>query len=131
VAGEGLDPGLIGGYPGPAAVLDDGHQRHERAGVVRSSAATSQNRAGRTAGRASATELFADSLRVTELGGPMSQAAAVAREFGFPCVVDAHGATRSLPSGALVEVDGTTGEIHVLELAPEENPPLPASDRSR
>jgi len=38
----------------------------------------------------------------------------VAREFGFPCVVDAQGATRSLPPGALVEVDGTTGEIHVL-----------------
>jgi phosphohistidine swiveling domain-containing protein len=38
----------------------------------------------------------------------------VAREFGFPCVVDAQGATKSLPSGALVEVDGATGEIHVL-----------------
>jgi len=30
--------------------------------------------------------------------------------------VDAQGATRSLPPGALVEVDGTTGEIRVLEL---------------
>ena len=67
---------------------------------------------------------------VTELGGPMSHAAVVAREFGFPCVVDAQGATRSLPSGALVEVDGTAGEIHVLELAPEDHPPLPASDHS-
>jgi nucleoside-diphosphate-sugar epimerase/phosphohistidine swiveling domain-containing protein len=54
---------------------------------------------------------------VTELGGPMSHAAVVAREFGFPCVVDAQGATKSLPSGALVEVDGSTGEIRVLELA--------------
>jgi len=40
----------------------------------------------------------------------------VAREFGFPCVVDAQGATRFLPSGSLIEVDGTSGEIHVLEL---------------
>jgi nucleoside-diphosphate-sugar epimerase/phosphohistidine swiveling domain-containing protein len=67
---------------------------------------------------------------VTELGGPMSHAAVVAREFGFPCVVDAQGATKSLPSGALVEVDGRTGEIRVLELAPEDNPPLPANDHS-
>jgi nucleoside-diphosphate-sugar epimerase/phosphohistidine swiveling domain-containing protein len=67
---------------------------------------------------------------VTELGGPMSHAAVVAREFGFPCVVDAQGATRSLLPGALVEVDGSAGEIHVLELTPEDNPPLPASDRS-
>lgn len=57
---------------------------------------------------------------VTELGGPMSHAAVVAREFGFPCVVDVQGATKSLPPGALVEVDGATGEIHVLELAADD-----------
>jgi phosphohistidine swiveling domain-containing protein len=54
---------------------------------------------------------------VTDLGGPMSHAAVVAREFGIPCVVDAQGATRRLPPGALVEVDGGSGEIQVLELA--------------
>jgi nucleoside-diphosphate-sugar epimerase/phosphohistidine swiveling domain-containing protein len=53
---------------------------------------------------------------VTELGGPMSHAAVVAREFGFPCVVDAQGATRRLPPGALVEVDGGAGEIRVLDI---------------
>lgn len=52
---------------------------------------------------------------VTELGGPMSHAAVVAREFGIPCVVDVQDATRRLPSGALVEVDGGSGEIHVLD----------------
>jgi nucleoside-diphosphate-sugar epimerase/phosphohistidine swiveling domain-containing protein len=67
---------------------------------------------------------------VTELGGPMSHAAVVAREFGFPCVVDVQAATHRLPPGALVEVDGSTGEIRVLETGSEGNPPLPASDRS-
>jgi phosphohistidine swiveling domain-containing protein len=52
---------------------------------------------------------------VTELGGPMSHAAVVAREFGIPCVVDVADATRRLPPGALVEVDGASGEIHVLQ----------------
>lgn len=47
---------------------------------------------------------------VTELGGPMSHAAVVAREFGFPCVVDVQGATRRLQQGAMVEVDGSTGK---------------------
>jgi nucleoside-diphosphate-sugar epimerase/phosphohistidine swiveling domain-containing protein len=56
---------------------------------------------------------------VTELGGPMSHAALVAREFGFPCVVDVQDATRRLPSGALVEVDGNTGEIRVLNVDSE------------
>jgi nucleoside-diphosphate-sugar epimerase/phosphohistidine swiveling domain-containing protein len=67
---------------------------------------------------------------VTELGGPMSHAAVVAREFGFPCVVDVQGATQVLRSGALVEVDGTTGEIHVLEAGFEERPPLSANGRT-
>jgi phosphohistidine swiveling domain-containing protein len=66
---------------------------------------------------------------VTELGGPMSHAAVVAREFGFPCVVDAQDATRRLPPGALVEVDGSTGEIRVLAVGSEDSPPLRASDR--
>ena len=52
---------------------------------------------------------------VTELGGPMSHAAVVAREFGIPCVVDVHDATRRLPPGALIEVDGTAGTVQVLE----------------
>jgi nucleoside-diphosphate-sugar epimerase/phosphohistidine swiveling domain-containing protein len=68
---------------------------------------------------------------VTELGGPMSHAAVVAREFGFPCVVDAQGATRSLPAGALVEVDGTSGEIRLLELATDGDLPLPADGPAR
>jgi phosphohistidine swiveling domain-containing protein len=55
---------------------------------------------------------------VTELGGPMSHAAVVAREFGIPCVVDVHDATRRIPPGALVEVDGTSGEIRIVELDP-------------
>ena len=52
---------------------------------------------------------------VTELGGPMSHAAVIAREFGIPCVVDVADVTRRLSPGALVEVDGGSGEIHVLE----------------
>ncbi|MDT5400263.1 MAG: hypothetical protein QOK33_3494 [Mycobacterium sp.] len=51
---------------------------------------------------------------VTELGGPISHAAIVAREFGVPCVVNARGAATRLPTGALIEVDGATGEVTVL-----------------
>jgi nucleoside-diphosphate-sugar epimerase/phosphohistidine swiveling domain-containing protein len=53
---------------------------------------------------------------VTDLGGPMSHAAVVAREFGVPCVVNAEGASRRLSGGSVVEVDGATGEIRVIEL---------------
>ena len=59
---------------------------------------------------------------VTNLGGPMSHAAIVAREFGVTCVVDTRNATRRLPAGALVEVDGSTGEIRLLEAAIDQTP---------
>lgn len=51
---------------------------------------------------------------VTELGGPISHAAIVAREFGVPCVVNARGAATRLPTGTLIEVDGSSGEVTVL-----------------
>ena len=59
---------------------------------------------------------------VTNLGGPMSHAAIVAREFGVTCVVDARHATQRLPDGAMVEVDGSTGEIRLLDAANDRIP---------
>jgi phosphohistidine swiveling domain-containing protein/nucleoside-diphosphate-sugar epimerase len=56
---------------------------------------------------------------VTELGGHMSHAAIVAREFGVPCVVNARGAASRLPTGTLVEVDGGTGQVTVLAPTPD------------
>lgn len=66
---------------------------------------------------------------VADLGGPMSHAAVVAREFGVPCVVNANGASRRLPGGSVVEVDGATGEIRVVELGPitDRHPPTTGS----
>jgi phosphohistidine swiveling domain-containing protein len=52
---------------------------------------------------------------VTDVGGVMSHAAVVAREFGIPAVVDTANATERLADGMLVAVDGTRGEITVVE----------------
>lgn len=50
---------------------------------------------------------------VAESGGMLSHSSIVAREYGIPCVVSVAGAM-SLPDGAIVVVDGFTGEV-VLE----------------
>lgn len=52
---------------------------------------------------------------VTNVGGPMSHAAIVAREFGIPAVVNAVLATQRLEDGQLVEVDGTAGTIRIID----------------
>jgi rifampicin phosphotransferase len=51
---------------------------------------------------------------VTETGGILSHAAIVAREYRIPAVVGAAGATRAIPDGARVRIDGTTGRITLI-----------------
>jgi pyruvate,water dikinase len=52
---------------------------------------------------------------VVDVGGQMSHAVIVSRELGLPCIVAVTGATRSIPDGALVEVDGAAGTVTVVE----------------
>ncbi|MGA9277946.1 PEP-utilizing enzyme, partial [Ilumatobacter sp.] len=51
---------------------------------------------------------------VVDVGATMSHAVIVSRELGIPCVVSAVGATRSIPDGAEIEVDGNTGVVTIL-----------------
>ncbi|MCP3857702.1 MAG: phosphoenolpyruvate-utilizing protein [Actinomycetia bacterium] len=53
---------------------------------------------------------------VVDVGAVMSHAVIVSRELGIPCVVSVTDATRKIPDGALIEVDGDTGQVTVLEL---------------
>ncbi len=55
---------------------------------------------------------------VTNVGGPMSHAAIVAREFGVPAVVNTQTATQRLRNGQLVEVDGTAGTVRIIDEEP-------------
>ena len=52
---------------------------------------------------------------VVDVGAPLSHAIIVSRELGIPCVVSATDATKRIPDGALVEVNGETGVVTVLE----------------
>ncbi len=62
------------------------------------------------------TPLFVGaSAVVVNVGAPFSHAAIVSRELGIPCVVSAIDATVRIPDGALLEVDGTTGSVTVVE----------------
>src|SRR5260370_5495844 len=52
---------------------------------------------------------------VVDVGAQMSHAVIVSRELGIPAVVSVTGATRSIPDGALIEVDGDKGVVRSLE----------------
>lgn len=51
---------------------------------------------------------------VTELGGPLSHAAVVARELDVPSVVNVDGVTRAFKTGDRVRLDGDTGTVEKL-----------------
>ena len=54
---------------------------------------------------------------VVETGGMLSHAATVAREFGIPCVVLVHDATRIIGEGDTVKVDGVDGTVTIMKKA--------------
>ncbi len=62
------------------------------------------------------TPLFVPAAAVVvDVGAQISHAVIVSRELGIPCVVSVIDATKKIPDGAMVEVDGTTGTVTVLD----------------
>ncbi len=53
---------------------------------------------------------------VVDVGAVMSHAVIVSRELGIPCAVSVTDASRRIPDGALIEVNGTDGSVTVIEL---------------
>ena len=51
---------------------------------------------------------------VVDVGAALSHAIIVSRELGLPCVVSVTDATRRIPDGAEIEVDGNTGQVTLL-----------------
>jgi pyruvate,water dikinase len=62
------------------------------------------------------TPLFVPAAAVVvDVGAPLSHAIIVSRELGIPCVISATDATRRIPNGARIRVDGSTGLVTILE----------------
>ncbi len=55
------------------------------------------------------------SALVMEVGGMMTHGAVVAREYGIPAIVGVHRATERLTTGQLVQVDGSSGMVEIIE----------------
>lgn len=61
------------------------------------------------------TPLFVPaSAVIVDVGAQLSHAVIVSRELGIPCVVSVTDATRRIPDGAEVRVDGTNGTVTIL-----------------
>ncbi len=60
------------------------------------------------------TPLFVPAAAVVvDVGAQITHAVIVSRELGIPCVVSVTGATRSIPDGATITVDGANGTVTI------------------
>jgi rifampicin phosphotransferase len=63
------------------------------------------------------TPLFVPAAAVVvDVGAQVSHAVIVSRELGIPCAVSVKDATRRIPDGALVRVDGDAGTVTILDI---------------
>lgn len=112
LTGEGVSPGVhrgtarIIGSPAQTARMNPGDV------IVATSIDTG-----------SAPLFLAAGAVVTELGGRLSDAAVLAREFGRPAVVGAARAGSAITDGDLVEVDGDRGLVRIISRYAPADPP--------
>jgi phosphohistidine swiveling domain-containing protein len=59
---------------------------------------------------------------VMDQGGLLSHGSIVAREYGIPCVVNVGPATKIIPTGQPIEVDGDRGGVRILKDAESDGP---------
>jgi rifampicin phosphotransferase len=55
-------------------------------------------------------------MLIFNVGALLSHAVIVSRELAIPCVVSVTDATLRIPNRALIEVDGTSGAITIIEM---------------
>jgi phosphohistidine swiveling domain-containing protein len=55
---------------------------------------------------------------VIDVGGQLSHGAIVARELGIPCVINTRNGTQRIVTGDRLRIDGTSGEVVVLDQTP-------------
>ena len=60
------------------------------------------------------TPLFVPAAAVVvDVGAQVTHAVIVSRELGIPCVVSVTDATKKIPNGARITVDGTNGTVTI------------------
>ena len=108
------DAKTIVGIPGARGVVE-GPVRIVRSVDARLELAPGDGLVAPTTGAAFNSMLHLVSAMVTDHGSFASHAAIVSREMGIPAVVGTHDGTKRLASAKRVRVDGTSGEVTILE----------------
>lgn len=103
IIGDAISPGVIRGH---AKVLSSPYEKPLEKGEILVTRATEP----------SWTPIFVNAASVVlEIGGPLQHGAIIAREYGIPCVSGVDRATEIIKDGDLIEVDGSSGIVRIIE----------------
>ena len=103
LAGDPISPGVVRGR---ANVLKSPYEKPLVVGDILVTRATDPGW----------TPLFMNAAGVVlEVGGSLTHGAVIAREYGLPCVSGVEGAVDEIPDAAMIEVDGSSGIIRLLD----------------
>lgn len=103
LVGDPVSPGVIRGR---AKVLNSPYEKSLEKGEILVTRATEP----------AWTPIFLNASGVVmEIGGPLQHGAIIAREYGIPCVSGIYKATEIIKDGDLVEVDGSSGIVKIIE----------------
>merc|ERR1711862_76235 len=103
LSGEAVSPGSVAGI---VKIVNDPYNANLKSGEVLVCHGTDP----------AWTPLFLLSCAlITEIGGMMTHGSVVAREYGIPAVVGISNATDVLKNGQRVRVDGSNGQVVILE----------------
>ncbi|MBJ8344408.1 PEP-utilizing enzyme [Antrihabitans sp. YC2-6] len=103
--GVGASTGTVVGRA--VVVLDPGEAEIEDGDIL----------IARTTDPAWVSLMFLSRALVVDIGGMMSHAAVVARELAIPCVMNTGNGTQVVRTGDTIRVDGSTGNVEILERA--------------
>lgn len=112
--GLAASPGVV---EGPARVVVAGSTANHRSGEIATSLQPGEVLVARATDIGMSPLFLLAAGVVTELGGPLSHAAIVAREYSVPAVVNVEGATLSIRTGDRLRVDGDRGVVEKLGAA--------------
>ncbi|MBN2001916.1 MAG: hypothetical protein JXA21_01060 [Anaerolineae bacterium] len=103
LAGEAISPGMVRGR---AKVLSSPYEKTLEKGEILVTRATEP----------AWTPVFINAAGVVmEVGGPLQHGAIIAREYNIPCVSGISGVTTLIKDGDLLEVDGTSGLVKIIQ----------------
>lgn len=103
IMGDPIAPGIVRGI---ANVLHSPYEKPLKKGDILVTRATDPGW----------TPLFMNAGGIVlEIGGALQHGAVIAREYGLPCVSGIENATSRIPDGAMIEVDGSTGIVRIID----------------